>query len=222
MDVSAKKADTSNLLLQADTAFVRAISYDSKTYNQFKKDKIYDYNHSKVKGYSSFWEMLRDLFRRFLHKYLKVDLTEKQTKIVLWTLTAIVVAILLLIFYFFRPSWFYFNKRRKIGFSLEDEDIHGLDFERLINDALKSGQYATAIRWNYLQVLKFLHSKELISWDAHKTVVEYVYELKRPALKPTFKEASQQFLYYRYGNFEASKADWEEFNELARKITNEK
>jgi hypothetical protein len=210
LDASAKKADTSNLSLPVDTAFVRAIQYDGETYKQFKKDKKYDYNHSKVKG-TSLWDMLMEKLRRLLGKQLASDTTN-------WIIVAVVAVILLLIFYFFRPSWFYVNKRRKIGFSVEDETIHGLDFERLIKEALKSGQYATAIRWNYLQVLKSLHSKELISWDAHKTVIEYVYELKRPALKSSFKEASQQFLYYRYGNFEASQQNWEEFRELTQKI----
>ena len=105
-----------------------------------------------------------------------------------------------------------------MDFDVENENIHELDFDRLINDALQSGQYAMAIRWNYLQTLKALHSKELISWDAHKTVIEYVYEVKRPEIKSDFKEASQQFLYYRYGNFEASREDWEEFILLTNHI----
>ena len=221
MDLSAEKTKTSNLSLPLDTTFVRAIQYNSKTYKQFKKDKIYDYNNSKVKGYSSFWEMLRSELRRFFYNYFKLDLTEKQIKTVLWIVVAVVVVILFLIFYFFRPSFFYINKKKKIDFNVENEDIHDLDFERLIKEALKWGHYADAIRWNYLQILKALHTQKLISWDAHKTVIEYVYELKRPGMKPSFKEASQQFLYYRYGNFEASQRDWEEFDVLIRGILSE-
>jgi hypothetical protein len=211
--VSAAKTDTSNLSLPADTAFVQAVQYNSKTYTQFKQDKMYDYYHTKVKGYSSFWEMLRDMFRRLFYGQLS-ELTNIQIMII----SIIVAAIILLILYFFRPSWFYINKKKKLAFGIEDEDIHQLDFERLLKEALKSGRYADAIRWNYLQLLKTLHSKELISWDANKTVIEYVYELKQPVLKSNFKELSKQFLYYRYGNFEASQENWEEFSELTGKM----
>ena len=217
LDVSAGKADTSGLSLPPDTVFVQTVHCNSKTYRQFKADKLYDYYHAKPKGYSSFWEMLTDMFRRLFYGQLS-ELTPAQIMII----AIMVAAIMLLILYFFRPSWFYLNRKKKTGFALEDEDIHNMDFERLIKDALKSGRYADAIRWNYLQVLKVLHEKELISYDTHKTVIEYVYELKLPALKSSFKEASQQFLYYRYGNFEASQENWETFSALSRGIMKNK
>jgi hypothetical protein len=69
-----------------------------------------------------------------------------------------------------------------------------------------------------MKILKLLHDKELISWYAHKTVLEYVNEMQQSELKPVFAEASQRFLYYRYGNFEASKKEWEEFCEISEKI----
>ena len=216
LEVSAEKVDTFNLLLPVDTAFVQAIQYDNQTYSEFKKDKAYDYYHAKPES-ESFWNMLRWSIRQLLSEYFRLDLTEKQAKITFWIIAALIVAGIFLLFYFFRPSWFYINKKRKITFGVEDEDIHALDFEQLIKNALKSEQYAEAIRWKYLQLLKTLHSKELISWDAHKTVIEYVYEIKQPDLKSKFKEVSQLFLYYRYGNFEASRENWEEFSKLVYK-----
>jgi hypothetical protein len=212
LGVSAGKTDTLKLSLPLDTAFVQTVQCDSKAYQQFKKDKAYDYYHTKEKGDFSFWEMLRDLISRLINRQLS-ELTNVQ----LLVISIFVAVILLLIFYFFRPSWFFINKKKKMDFGVEEEDIHQLDFERLIKDALQSGRYADAIRWEYLQLLKTLHSRELISWDAHKTVIEYVYEIKQPALKSSFREATQQFLYYRYGNFEASQEGWESFNKLVNK-----
>ena len=211
MDASAQKADTSNLPLPVDTVFVQAIRYDSATYRQFKKEKLYDYYHVKPKG-----ESLLDRIRYYIYKYLLAPLSESRTAN--WIIVAGVVVALLLILYFFKPAWFYVNKKNKIAFDVENENINELDFDYLIKDALKSEQYAAAIRWDYLQLLKIMHLKELISWDAHKTVIEYVYELKQPALKPVFKEASQQFLCYRYGNFEASQENWDSFTTLTNNI----
>ena len=216
INVSAVKNDISALSLPADTAFIQSFRYDNNTYKQFKKNNTYNY-YDRTRTYS-LWDTLVYKLRCFLNKYFNIEFTVKQAKTTLWIITALVAAVLLLILYFFRPSWFYINKKKKIDFSVENEDIHSSDFEYLIKNALKSEQYADAIRWNYLQLLKALHAKELISWDAHKTVIEYVHELKQSALKPYFKEASQQFLYYRYGNFKASQENWKEFNELVCSI----
>lgn len=208
LDVSAEKTDTSNDSLWADTAFVQVIHYDSVTFHQFKADKKYDYFHNQlVKG-----ESLRDIIIRFINRYILSPIANSHTAN--WLIFVAVSVILLSIFYFFRPDWFYINKKKKMDFSVENENIHESDFELFINDALKSEQYADAIRWNYLHALKTLHAKELISWDAHKTVIEYVSELQRPALKADFKEATRQFLYFRYGNFNASQDDWENYRTL--------
>lgn len=212
--VSAEKTDTTHRSLPFDTAFVRAIGYDSKTYTQFKEKKQYNYYRTVPQG-----DSLLDIIRRFLHRYILAPIAGSHTAN--WIIFVAVVAIIGLILFFFRPAWFYINIKKKIEFSLENENIHELDFNRLIKDALKLEQYATAIRWNYLQLLKTLHAKKIISWDAHKTVIEYVYEIRQPVLKSNFKEVSQQFLYYRYGNFEASQENWETFTALTHKISSE-
>lgn len=212
LDVSAEKADTSNFSLRVDTTFVKAIRYDSATYHQFKADKKYDYYHSQ----SGKGDSLRDIISWLINKYILSPIAN--SRMANGIVFVAVTVILLLILYFFRPSWFYVNKKKKTDFSVENENIHETDFDLLIKDALQLERFAEAIRWDYLQTLKTLHAKELISWDAHKTVVEYVSELKRPALKADFKAATRQFLYFRYGNFEASHENWEDFTALTRNI----
>ena len=106
-----------------------------------------------------------------------------------------------------------------MDFQVEDEDIYALNFEKLIKESLDSGRFSDAIRWTYLLTLKELHERQLISWDPFKTVIEYTNELKRTDLKQDFKNLSQQFLYYRYGNFDATHDTYSAFSVLSNSIT---
>ncbi len=217
LSVSAQEADTLNYIPK-ETKLIKPISFDAKTYDQFKEDKNYDYYQSKPEG-RSFFDTLAQAFFKWLISNVNPNIKLKHVKVTLWIITAIVAIILLLIIYHYRPSLFYINRKKKIDFRVEDEDIHELDFDKLIKESLDSGRFSDAIRWTYLLTLKALNERELISWDPFKTVIEYTYELKRTDLKLDFKNLSQQFLYYRYGNFDATRDTYSVFSTLSNSIT---
>ena len=218
LSVSAQEADMLDPVIPKETKLIEPIIFDAETYNEFKQDKNFDYYQSRPEG-ASFFDVVMEAFFKWLVKNVNPNITSKQVKVTLWVVTGIVVLLILLILYFYRPSLFYINKKKKIEFQVEDEDIHALDFDKLIKESLDSGCYSDAIRWTYLLTLKELHERELISWDSFKTVIEYTHELKRTDLKSEFKVLSQQFLYYRYGNFEASKDTFSNFSALSNAIT---
>jgi len=201
-----------------DSTFVESMVYDSKIYHQFKQDKAYDYTQIQVERYS-IWEMILDKIRHFLRNHFSIDISPTQTKIILWVVSAIVLITIFLLLWFFKPSLFFRNKKQGISFTVEEENIHELNFVVLTKEALKSEQYTEAIRWEYLRLLKILHDGELISWSSYKTVNEYVNEVKRSEIKANFREVSFQFLYFRYGNFEASQTDWDAFVLLTENIS---
>ena len=216
LSVSAQEADTLNLIPK-ETKLLDPIGFDQKTYKQFKNDKAYDYYQIKPEG-RSFFDTMAEAFFIWLRKNVNPNITFKQVKITLWIITGIVVIIILFLIYYYRPSLFYINRKKKIDFLVEDEDIHTLDFDELIKEALNSGRFSDAIRWIYLLTLKELHERQHISWDPFKTVIEYTYELKRTDLKPDFKNLSLQFLYYRYGNFDATQDTCSTFSALSNSI----
>lgn len=216
LSVLAQGTDTLNSVPK-ETKLLEPIGFDRETYEQFKKDKTFDYYQMKSES-RSIYNTVTEAFFTWLKKNVNPDVTIRQVKITLWVITGIVVVILLLIIYYYRPSLFYINRKKKIDFRVEDEDIHTTDFDELIKEALNSGRFSDAIRWTYLLTLKELHERQYISWDPFKTVIEYTYELKRTDLKPDFKNLSQQFLYYRYGNFDAVIGSYSAFSELSNSI----
>jgi len=213
----AETRDSATLKLSEDTTSVFNISYDVKTFKKFKDDKSFDYYKSNIQRFT-LSEFLQKKIRELWLKYFKFDLSNKQVSTFLWIVSGVVLAIIIVILYFFKPAFFYVNKKKKIDFSIENMDVNELDFENLIQNAINHGQFSIAIRWKYIQMLKFLHDKELITWDSHKTVIEYVNEITKPELKPIFKEASQHFLYFRYGNFDATRENWIYFNDLINNV----
>ncbi|MCL2651842.1 MAG: hypothetical protein FWD60_12590 [Candidatus Azobacteroides sp.] len=212
LSVSAQNVDTLKLITKENKS-IEPVGFNAKTYKQFKQDKSYDYYHIKSEGLS-IWDKIAE----WLTKNINPDITSKQVKITLWIITGIVLLILLTILYVYRPSLFYVNKKKKINFDVEEDDIHSLDFNQLIKESLDSNRYSDAVRWTYLFTLKMLHERNYVSWEPTKTVNEYVYEMKRQDLKPEFKELSRQFLYYRYGNFEVSQETFEHFSSLSNEI----
>jgi hypothetical protein len=81
------------------------------------------------------------------------------------------------------------------------ENIHALDFDRLIAEAVAQKHYRLAIRLSFLAVLKKLADQDLIAWRLEKTNHEYLQELKKTGLQPFFAEIVYLFENIWYGEF---------------------
>jgi hypothetical protein len=189
---------------------IEPVTYDSITYEKFKKDNSYNYYRVRAEnesGNNRFW----DRFDRWFYR--------NTFDLVIWGIAIIIV--LLVVLYIVNPSIFYFSKKNKLLYSVDEEDIEGLHLDKLIKEALNKKEYREAIRWKYLQILKTLHEKNRISWDANKTVNEYVYEIKNQELRKNFKKLSGEFVFYRYGNGEANEERFRNFESSGNRIINQ-
>ncbi|MCC8146690.1 MAG: hypothetical protein LIO93_09715 [Bacteroidales bacterium] len=203
-----------------DTVFAGSLEFDQEKYNNFKSQKKFDY-YQQFKEDDSRW--LNDLERklyRWLKEHFSPNLTKKQFDNVLLFGAILFLVLLVVILYIYKPSLFYLERKKKLDYRIEDEEIENLNLDKLISQALENEEYAKAVRWKYLKVLQALNEKELISFDPNKTVNEYVYEITRNDLRADFKELSRRFAYYRYGNGEASLVVFNEFDELSTKFLN--
>ncbi len=102
------------------------------------------------------------------------------------------------------------------------ENIHELNFNQLIEEAIEQRNYRTAVRLYYLKTLKLLTDKQLIHWQPTKTNRIYVDELENSRLKQEFERLTSQFEYVWYGEFSVSEAEFgvlkEEFSAFSGKI----
>lgn len=82
-----------------------------------------------------------------------------------------------------------------------DENIHAMNFEKLIEEAMTKNDYRLGVRLVFLYSLKMLSDKNLIHWDQGKTNHDYLSELKKEDLKEGFHDLNYYFEYTWYGNF---------------------
>tara|TARA_B110000046_G_C13018601_1_gene410009 strand:+ start:1870 stop:2580 length:711 start_codon:yes stop_codon:yes gene_type:complete len=92
-------------------------------------------------------------------------------------------------------------KRTKEKLIYEDEDIHKVDFENLLNKAIDSQNFRLAIRYYYLMTLKCLSDKKIIDYHKDKTNSEYLFEIENTAIRSKFSYLSYVYTYVWYGEF---------------------
>ena len=185
---------------QADT-----IIYDANKIAEYQNNSQYDYNSQLDLPDYSLLQMLSRWFNRLLNTIFGGKFEEHVTTPVLITLVVIAIAAIIYFLYKKRPELFLRTKKNEtVPYSVEEENIHEIDFNKEISLALENGDYRLATRLLYLQTLRILSDNNLIDWQIHKTPTEYLYEVTNINLKPKFRQLTNHFLEVRYGNYNAT------------------
>lgn len=149
---------------------------------------------------------LWDIIARWLDEHIFNPLFNSQS-ITFWNIIEYGLAIgalVFIIYYLIRSEkigLFYRGpKNMPLDITGGEEDIHIMNFDRLIDDAVANGQYRIAIRYLYLKLLKDLSDKNLITWKAEKTNNDYINELHYSAYEKEFRAVTILFDYAWYGD----------------------
>jgi hypothetical protein len=123
-------------------------------------------------------------------------------KYLLWGIgIAILIYVILRLLKIDALKVFYSGQGKAITYTAIDENIHEMDFDKLIAAAVASKDFRLAIRLQFLHALKILSDKHLIHWQPGKTNHDYMHELSRNELRAGFTELNEYFEYAWYGNF---------------------
>ncbi len=93
------------------------------------------------------------------------------------------------------------SKKKITATEFSEEDIHSIDFRTIIDKSKAANNYRLSIRYYYLWLLKRMSDNGIIEWDIEKTNSDYLYEIKRAALKEDFQYLSYIYDYSWYGEF---------------------
>jgi hypothetical protein len=102
----------------------------------------------------------------------------------------------------------------KFQYHVFHENIHEMNFDELIKDAVAKQDFRMATRLIFLYALKLLSEKHLILWHPGKTNHDYVEEVKENELKNGFSELSYYFDRAWYGNFHLSQDHYQKVYRL--------
>lgn len=106
------------------------------------------------------------------------------------------------------------SKTNSAKYAVLEENIHEMDFDKLIQDALAKKEFRLAIRLIFLQSLKLLADGQHIYWEPGKTNHDYLHEVKAPELKGDFAKLNYYFEWAWYGNFNISQETFNHVKDL--------
>ncbi len=100
------------------------------------------------------------------------------------------------------------------------ENIHAIDFNKAIEEAINQRNFRLAVRLLFLQTVKRLTDEGLIDYKPDKTNRQYVYELANRPFQSDFERLTRQFEFVWYGNFSVDDTHFaqiqQQFRDFAR------
>ncbi|HOJ08921.1 MAG: DUF4129 domain-containing protein [Ignavibacteriota bacterium] len=185
-----------------DTSFVEVRQLDSQIIKSYLKDKDFRY-FENPEDTKTLWERFKDWIQEQIDMLYSLDPQGIRQDIIQYLLIAF--AVLALMYGFYRneiKGLFFGNKSiKQIIVNEVIEDIHTIDFNKMIEEAVQNKNYRYAIRLNYLRILKLLSDKQIINWSPEKTNHEYLKEIKSNTLFSSFSVITNDFENIWYGGF---------------------
>jgi hypothetical protein len=149
-----------------------------------------------------FWMWVSQLLKSFFDNATGVNIG----KILLYIIGIVLLAVLIMMLLKVDAFKIFYSGQGAVPvrYNVIEENIHEMDFETLIQQALEQKDYRRGVRLIFLYALKLLSDKHLIDWQQGKTNHDYVAEVSIQELKKGLNELSIYFDYAWYGNFTVS------------------
>jgi len=194
------------------------------------KEFIYEFKTPEKNAWDRFKEWLANIFKNIF------SFTDSKTATNFVDILLKIIAILIIIAVIYMIVKAIMNKegqwifgrnsdRKIINYDEIEKNLHLVDFEKLIQNSLQSGEKRLTIRYYYLWMLKKMSEKQIIEWDVEKTNSDYLYEIKNEAQKEDFAYLSYLYNYIWYGEFELDEATFTKaknaFEKSIKTINNE-
>ncbi|RZJ81356.1 MAG: DUF4129 domain-containing protein [Flavobacterium sp.] len=217
--VKADSIKKASVLIDSSKVVVRQI--DEQAVNEYSKqrDFIYDdVSPASLSWWDRFWRAVGEWLQRLFSGGGK-HVPKSGFFFVFLKYAAIVLAVALIVFIVLKifglDLKFLTGKSKSVDVPYEEslENIHEIDFEDHLGNAINAGNYRLAVRLLYLKTLKRLTDKNLIDWLPEKTNQTYVAELNGQTYQTDFADLTLQFEYIWYGDFYIDKASFEPINE---------
>jgi len=123
----------------------------------------------------------------------------------LWLYIVIAIFVIILAWYIMENDLFLFRKKAASNTTATEaemeEDPLSVPFPEAIREAVRNNNYRLAVRLHYLQLLKVLSEKGIISYQPDKTNFDYLLQVRPTAYYNDFFSATRTYEYSWYGLF---------------------
>ena len=204
------------LHLKIDSSKFAIRHLDTAAINKYKSDPAFNYVVKKTtmtwwdlfwrwvwELWDSFWQWVGHLLAAlFGHIHLGGHAVSILEFILIGLAVAFVVYLILLLI---GIDFLKLFKKKQAGIEIPYaeslENIHQINFDEAIDNAISVKDYRLAVRLLYLRSLKQLSDAGLINWKIEKTNSAYLNELKDEEQRRRFSIVTRQFEYVWYGDF---------------------
>jgi hypothetical protein len=188
-------------------------TFDQEKLNRLKNDSEFDYRAKQVEM-ESIWAKIQRLLNQYIGWIFRKLFNMNVPDISYWIFIVviavfIIVLIIKLMDINLKDSLFTPGDSGNLEYKVENENIHDLDFNHLIDESIRRSEYRTAIRYLYLFSLQKLSDHHLIDWVPGKTNREYELELQEKSVGIYFTQLGYYFEYAWYGEFELNSENFQ-------------
>ncbi|CAN5131730.1 hypothetical protein BH09BAC3_BH09BAC3_28130 [soil metagenome] len=189
-----------------DTSVIQTRSFDQQKLDNLRKDDQFDYKQPPT-VVESLWVRFLQWISRIIEWLFRGAVTTNWGRVVVIGLAIVLVAVIVMLLLKVDAfKVFYSGADKGLSHELLNENIHEMNFEKLLQEALSKKEYRLAVRLTFLNALKLLSDKQHVDWRPGKTNHDYVEELKHGELKIGFNELSFYFDYAWYGDFNVNES----------------
>lgn len=186
--------------------------FDDEKIEEYLNNPDYQYDRLIDPQRETLWQSIQRWFWEWVQQLFFNSIGRDSFNTILLIIISIVTLYIALIIFKANKTFLFNRGAVKTGISMSelDENIHQLDFEKLIREAILAGLFASAVRLFYLKTLKQLSDKNLINWQPGKTNHEYIKELQNALYRKEFEELTSVFEYTYYGDFQVGEYEFKE------------
>lgn len=182
-----------------DSSAIELRSFDQVTIQKLKNNP--ELSYTQAPAVMSLWERFKIWLKRLVNSLLHAAVTTDWVSVLIVALALIAIIYVIMRLLKVDPFTMFYKTQAPLKAGVIEENIHHLDFEKLIDEAIQQEQYRLAIRLVFLRALKLLSDHHHIHWQPGKTNHDYLDELTDTRLRTGFNELNFYFEYAWYGNF---------------------
>ena len=213
------QADTSSISVSAVQKEVDFRIPEKNKIEEYQKDPRFQYK--KVERGLSWWDKFWYAVADFINGLFRVAAGSGM-------LSVVVLLIIILVVCFIIMKLMGVDYRTLIGkkkldtpeIDIYTENVHNMNFDELIANALKNKDYRLVVRFLYLKNLKLMSDQDIIEWNTTKTNYSYQYEIESNSLRNKFLETTLIFDYVWYGEFALDESRFSEINRRMNEFNN--
>ncbi len=201
---------------RTESSKIQLREFEKTAIDKYRKDPAFDYAEHKtdITWWDRFWQWIWDIWTSFWNWVAYIlqkifgSINAGRHAASVFRIIIIALAVAAIIYAIFRLAGIdllkLFRKNEaiiEVPYSESLENIHQINFDEAIENALSVKDYRLAVRLLYLRTLKQLSDANLIKWQIEKTNTAYLNELTDAEQRRKFSIVTRQFEYVWYGNF---------------------